>query len=104
MRGRRIHRDTLIWFGRNDSLKSRFSSKVYSIAVYGRTLVRRFGPANIKNRRIETRWLQTQRKTFYSHQAARQALEAVVQSKLNNGYERAPKGLPIILSRPKKAR
>jgi predicted DNA-binding WGR domain protein len=95
----------LIWFGPNARLKNGWSSKVYIVAVQGRTLVRQFGAANRSNQRVEMRWLQkAPLKTYSSHQEAQRALVAVVNRKLSRGYERAPRGMAIKLVKPKAPR
>jgi hypothetical protein len=95
----RVSSNILIWFGRNESNQSRFSSKVYIASVRGCILNRQFGAADIRNRRVELRYLQNRPLTFTSNKAAKQALEGVIQRKLAEGYERAPASLSIALKK-----
>jgi predicted DNA-binding WGR domain protein len=97
-----IDGNVLIWFGPNARLKHGWSSKVYIVAVQGRTLIRQFGAANRGNQRVEMRWLQKAPLiTYASHREAQRALATVVKRKLSRGYSRAPRGMSIKLVKPK---
>lgn len=54
----KIYRKALVFVGYNPKLRSKFSSKVYVVEITGRMLVRSWGPANINERRITSKWTQ----------------------------------------------
>ncbi len=70
----------LIWFGRNDTNQSHFSAKVYIESVSGDTVTRSWVAANIKNRRVEMRWMRSLTLRYSSRRDAAQTMSSIVQA------------------------
>ena len=89
----RANTKSLIWFGRNSANQSHLSSKVYMLAVRGKRLYTRWGAADLIGRKVQPVYLQSKSQTYWSHGAAVEAFEAILEAKLRNGYELAPRGM-----------
>ena len=88
---------TLIWFGRNESNQSQFSAKVYIASLRGDSVIRQWGAADIRKRQVEMRWMRSLTMRYASPREAAETMRAIVQAKLDKGYERAPRAISVML-------
>jgi hypothetical protein len=90
---KRVNTRALIWFGRNGSNQSNLSSKVYLLAVRGKRVYAKWGAADLVGRKIQPLYLQGKEWRLSSHRDAVEVFEAILDSKIRRGYERAPRGM-----------
>jgi predicted DNA-binding WGR domain protein len=98
---KRVNRKVLLYVGLNETLKHKFSSKIYVLSVSGRTLYRGFGPIDVVGYKASVLWLQEQAHDFASDAEARDGLQDLMDSKLRGGYEPMPRGFKVAYPKPK---
>lgn len=99
-----IFREALIWVGYNPELKSGFSAKVYVVTLTGRTLHCSWGPANLNERRITSKWTQeTEPRRYATRAEAHCQVRAIIRAKLaEGGYKKVAPGISVKLAPVKK--